>query len=265
VIRFERVAFAHPGGRRLFAGIEACFPQGRVSAVAGPNGAGKSTLLRLAAGLLRPSAGRCETAGVDPAAVDPLERAKRVAYVPQKAVPPPGWPVCDAVELGDHPHRERPPAPRPLKERLAEARRLLGLEEVWERSVDSLSGGEAQRVVLARALVQDTPVLLLDEPAASLDLHRQVELHSLLAELASRGRTVLLATHDVNVPRLCGFDLYLLDRAGSIRRLPEGEARQRSLLEEVYETTLAPCRLGGVTCWFPPPAGPPGVPTGETR
>jgi iron complex transport system ATP-binding protein len=158
------------------------------------------------------------------------------------------------VELGDHPHRERPPAPRPLRERLEEARRLLGLEEVWDRSVESLSGGEAQRVVLARALVQDTPVLLLDEPAAALDLHRQVELHRVLMGLASRGRAVLLATHDVNLPRLCGCDLYLLDRGGSLRRLPEAEAEQRGLLEEVYKTSLAPCRLDGVTCWFPPAA-----------
>lgn len=256
MIRLEGVSYAHPGGPRLFEGLDALFPAGRVCAVAGPNGAGKSTLLRLAAGFLSPDAGRCEAAGVDPSQVDALERAKRIAYVPQQSQLPPDWPVQDAVEQGDHPHRERPPAPRPLKERLEEARRALSLEAVWSRPVGSLSGGEARRVVLARALVQDTPALLLDEPAAALDLHRQAEFHGLLQALAGRGRTVLLVTHDVNIPRLCGFQLYLLDRRGRLRLLPQDEAGQGALLESVYETPLAASRLGDVCCWFPRVAGP---------
>ncbi len=251
MIRFEGVGFAHPEGPRLFEGLDARFPEGRVSAVAGPNGTGKSTLLRLAAGLLTPAEGCARVSGLDMGRAHPLDRAKRAAYVPQKSLLPSDWPVGDAVALGDFPHQERPPAPRPLAVRLAEARAAFALEPLWDRPVASLSGGEAQRVVLARALVQDAPALLLDEPASHLDLRRQVLLHHALERLAAEGRAVLLATHDVNLPRLWGFDLFLLDRRGRLRPFPPSEPEQRRLLEEVYETPLVPTPLGGVTCWFP--------------
>ncbi len=253
MIVFDSVSFAYHGGPRLFENLCVTFPKGRVSAVAGPNGAGKSTLLKLAAGWLLPSSGHCSVSHVALGSANSVERAKRAAYVPQNSILPGDWPVGDVVALGDHPYRERPPAARPLTQRLSEAREALGLAPLWERKTETLSGGEAQRVVLARALVQETPVLLLDEAANHLDLKSQVMLHHLLARLAADGRAILLATHDVNFARLWGFDLYVLDLSGQLTPFPRTEAEQRALLENVYNTPLLPTRLDGITCWFPDP------------
>ena len=253
MIAIENVRFSYPGGAKIFDGLSAEFPKGRVSAVAGPNGSGKSTLLKLAAGLLAPSSGNCSIEGMALSSLDVLARAKLAACVPQHSTLPEDWPVKEIVALGDYPHRERPPAPRPLAQRLAEARDSLGLAGLWERVARSLSGGEAQRVVLARALVQDAPALFLDEAANHLDIKSQVMLHHLLARLASEGRTILLATHDVNFPRLWGFDLFILDRAGHLLPFPQGQEEQGALLERVYATPLIPGKLDGITCWFPNP------------
>jgi iron complex transport system ATP-binding protein len=253
LIAFDDVTFAYPGGPALFDRLCAVFPKGRVSAVAGPNGAGKSTLLKLAAGLLLPSLGRCSVGAIPLGQATPLDRAKRVAYVPQNSLLPGDWPVKDIVALGDYPHREKPPAPRPIKQRLNEAREALGLQAIWERPAATLSGGEAQRVVLARALVQETPALLLDEAASHLDLRSQVMLHHLLGRLAGDGRSILLATHDVNFPRLWGFDLFILGRSGHLAPFPNKEEEQGALLEKVYHTPLIPTKLDGITCWFPDP------------
>lgn len=253
MISFDNVTFGYPGGPALFDGLGAVFPKGRVSAVAGPNGAGKSTLLKLAAGLLLPSSGRCSVDGIPLGQATPLDRAKHVAYVPQNSLLPGDWPVKDIVALGDYPHRERPPEPRPINQRLNEARDALGLQAIWERPAATLSGGEAQRVVLARALVQETPVLLLDEAANHLDLKSQVLLHHLLGRLASEGRSILIATHEVNFPRLWGFDLFVLDASGRMVPFPKAELEQRALLERVYSVPLLPTKLDGITCWFPDP------------
>ncbi len=255
MIAIDDVRFSYPGGPIILDGLSAKFPEGRVSAVAGPNGSGKSTLLKLCAGLLAPSSGNCSIEGKSLGGLDVIERAKRAAYVPQHSLLPEDWPVKDIVALGDYPHRERPPAPRPLAHRLIEARDSLGLMALWERVAGSLSGGEAQRVVLARALAQDTPALILDEAANHLDIKSQVMLHHLLASLASQGRTILLATHDVNFPRLWGFDLFILDHGGSLKAFPDKREDQGALLEKVYETPLLPGRLDGITCWFPDPSG----------
>ncbi len=251
MIRLKGVRFAYPEGREVLAGCDLAVPRGAVVALAGPNGSGKTTLLKLAAGLLKPSSGAVGLEGKPVASWGRVARAKRLAYVPQTPLLPEDWPVRDLVALGDFPHQEAPPARRALSARLEEAKRAMELAEVWERPAGRLSGGEAQRVALARALVQDADALVLDEPTNHLDLKHQMGLYGLLAGVAAAGRAVLLSTHDLNLSRLFGQRLVVLDGGGRLRELPEDATLQRALLREVFGVGFVPQELGGVVCWLP--------------
>jgi len=251
MIRLRGLHFRYPEGSELLRGCHLEVRDGEVVALVGPNGSGKTTLLKIAAGLLKPAAGTAELDGRPVSGWERIPRAKRLSYVPQRPLLPEDWPVGELVALGDFPHRERPPAPRPLPERLAEAGRALELENIWGRQAGTLSGGEAQRVALARALVQDAPAMVLDEPASHLDLRHQMALYAHLANLASKGRAVLLSTHDVNLSRLYGQRLVVLDGAGTLRDLPQDPTAQGGLLAEVFGVPFLPQDHAGVTCWFP--------------
>ena len=255
MIQLTAVRFGYPGGRELLAGCDLAVAPGEVVALAGPNGSGKTTLLKLAAGLMRPSAGRAELDGKPLGAWERVGRAKRLAYVPQSPLLPEDWQVDDLVALGDYPHQELPPAPRPLAERLREARETMELGAVWERAAGTLSGGEAQRVALARALVQDAGTLLLDEPANHLDLRHQMSLYALLASLARSQRSVLLSTHDINLARLYGQRLVLLDGSGRLRELPSEPGAQGGLLEKIFGVRFRSQEHGGMWWWFPEARG----------
>jgi iron complex transport system ATP-binding protein len=182
-------------------GIDLEVPSGCIVGVIGPNGAGKSTLLRLAIGQLRPDRGRALIDGGDAHRMNPVERARRIAYVPQTARALFPFTVAEIVAMGRHPHRG-PFGPMNPEDResVRWAMEATGTVELERRAFGELSGGEAQRVVLARALAQRTPALALDEPTASLDLYYQAAIYGLLVRLnRDRGLTVVVVTHDVNL------------------------------------------------------------------
>ncbi len=249
MIEFRDLSFGY--GSPLFEHLSLGFAAGEVTALAGPNGSGKSTLLRLACGILEPREGGVFAEGKALRGMDRIERAKRICFVPQNPILPEGWTVEEVVLLGDYPHAERPPAPRPLAARLGEALEVLDLGGVRHRAVDSLSGGEAQRVVLARAFVQDTPVMVLDEPASHLDLRHQSSLLRFLNRMSRSGKTVALATHDVNISLLHGHRLLLLDPERRVHPWPGEVALQKELLTRVYSLELLPVRFGEKTCFLP--------------
>ncbi|WP_198671853.1 ABC transporter ATP-binding protein [Desertihabitans aurantiacus] len=174
---------------------------GRVTALVGPNGSGKSTLLRGMARLQRLSGGAVLIGdSEDVARLAPRELARRLTVLAQSRPTPQGITVRDAVELGRHPHRGRwrnRDADGPAA--VQRAMELTGVAPLAEDTVDSLSGGQLQRVWLASCLAQDTAVLMLDEPTNHLDLRYQVELLELLRELADvHGVTVGVVLHDLN-------------------------------------------------------------------
>jgi iron complex transport system ATP-binding protein len=248
-ITLDRVTFGF--GLPLVRGFNLAVGAGEVVAVCGPNGAGKTTLLRVAAGLMEPEEGSVYCCGESVKRLDRLDRAKRVAYLPQGPSLPEGWTVFEVVGLGDYPHAARPPAPRPLRERMEEARRRFDLATFWDRPIETLSGGERRRVLLARILVQDTPVLILDEPASDLDLRHQVDLFRHLGGLATDGRAVLLATHDLNLSLLFGHRVLLLNGKGAAAPLPPGSEARRRLLEEVFGLPLTGVGAEGAECYLP--------------
>ena len=188
------------GGTTVVDDVTLEVPAGAWLSLVGPNGAGKTTLVRSLSGTV-PHEGRIALAGRDSAALGVRDRSRSLAVVPQHPVIPPGVPVFDYVILGRAPHQGLRCAPSESDRHRAHAvLQRLDLDAMAARRVDTLSGGERQRVVLARALVQDTPLLVLDEPTAALDVGHQLEVLELIADLRSeRELTVVTTVHDLSV------------------------------------------------------------------
>ena len=187
-------------GRELVDGVSLAVDPGEWLAIIGPNGAGKSTLLRAIVGAVG-SQGQVALDGTATGDLSPRDRARRVAWVPQVPLIPPGMRVLDYVLLGRTPHLH--PLARESELDLGIAHRVLNeldMTGLADRVVATLSGGERQRAIIARALVQESPVLLLDEPTTALDLGHQQEVLELLDDLRRTGdRTVLTTMHDLNM------------------------------------------------------------------
>lgn len=221
-------------GRSVLSDISCEFRAGEFVIIVGRNGAGKSTLLRALAGLLR-CQGDIQIEGVDLAGLTSPRRAQSLAYLPQGGQAHWPMPVRDVVALGRLPFGaslQRPGASDALA--IAQAMADCELEPLAERPVTLLSGGELSRVLLARALASDTPVLLADEPAASLDPGRQLATMDLLARKAASGKLVVAVSHDIGLAvRYAGRMLVLENGALAADDTP-GALLDSGLLERIF-------------------------------
>jgi iron complex transport system ATP-binding protein len=190
-----------PGVASVLHTVSLDVRQGEVLALIGPNGAGKTTLIRAISGVIRPSSGQVRVQGCDLASLSPRQRARILAVVPQARNLPEAFTVWQAVMMGRTPHLDwLGQATADDRQRVEWALQRTACQELADRPLGELSGGEQQRALLARALAQDTPTLLLDEPTAHLDLRHQAGLLNLVRELArERGLAVLMALHDLNL------------------------------------------------------------------
>jgi iron complex transport system ATP-binding protein len=210
-------------GATILEEVSASLGEGEWLTVIGPNGAGKSTLLRAVAGLV-PRRGSIEIGGDDGATMARRQLARRVALVPQTPWLPPDMHVADYVLLGRTPHQGYFARQRRRDLDAADAAILrLDLAGLVSRRLGTLSGGEQQRAVLARAIAQEAPILLLDEPTSSLDVGRGQQALELVDALRREaGLTVLAAMHDLTLAGQYADRLVLLDRgrvvaAGGVR------------------------------------------------
>lgn len=188
-------------GCEVLRGIDLEVRRGEVLSLAGPNGSGKSTLLRAVTGLLPLHGGEVRIDGIPLQALSAKERARRCAVQPQVEAPLFDYTVGQFILLGRHPQRH-PLALATARDRDAAARAMeqTDLASFAGRSIRSLSSGEWQRTLLARALAQEAPLLLLDEPAAHLDAGHLFALHTLLRSLArEKNCAVLCISHDLNL------------------------------------------------------------------
>jgi iron complex transport system ATP-binding protein len=223
------------GSRRILHDVSLEVQSGEVLALIGPNGAGKSTLVRAVSGVI-PYMGHVRTNGDDFASFSTLQRAQYVATVPQAVTLPPAFTVWETVLLGRTPYLNFLGQPSQKDEEIV--RQSLGRVSALplaDRRVGELSGGEQQRVLLARALCQSTPILLLDEPTAHLDLQYQVNLLELVHELAHKDNlAVLVALHDLNLAAHYA-DRIALMVAGNIKAIGRPkEVLQPELISEAY-------------------------------
>ena len=201
-------------GRPVLRDVDLIVGAGERVALIGPNGAGKSTLLRVITGVLEPVAGDVRLDGAPLARLDRAAIARRLAVVPQQAVLPFATRVEEVVALGRLPHEDPIRGPRPAdRAAVAAAIERVGLGHLLGRDARELSLGERQLVLLALAVAQSAPLLLLDEPTAHLDLRHQVGAMELLTDLNERDGTAVVAVlHDLALAGLFFPRLVLLDR-----------------------------------------------------
>ena len=215
---------AHVPGRLVLDGVSHAFAPGAVTVVLGPNGAGKSTLLRTLMGSLTPARGRVLLGDQRVHEMRPADRARRLAFIPQRSEAIFAYSLAEMVAMGNG---------RAGRSDVDSALERVGLAPLALASFGSLSGGQQQRGLVARALVQlgDVDparcVLLADEPVASMDPRHAVETMRLLAELASRGVTVVAVLHDLSLATAFATHAVLIDAGGRMA----GAGRADDLLD----------------------------------
>jgi iron complex transport system ATP-binding protein len=218
-LSFEQASVGY-GDKKVLRHVSLGVETGEVLGVVGPNGVGKSTLIKAASGILPPLEGRVLINGKDINRLSPADRARLVAVVPQAVQLPETFQALDVVLMGRTPYlgwlgREGASDHR----KAFEAMERTGTLHLTDRLVGELSGGEQQRLMIARALAQTPKILLLDEPTAHLDLKHQDEVLKIVRSLASKGGlAVLLTLHDLNLVARFADRVALLSD-GKVRRL----------------------------------------------
>ncbi|MBY0248243.1 MAG: ABC transporter ATP-binding protein [Nitrospiraceae bacterium] len=245
-IAVEEVSFRYggelPGRPWTIERVSFEVTRGEVLGIVGPNGSGKSSLLKLLAGLLRAGSGRIRVLGQVSADLSPIALARMLAVVLQEQPQVFPFTVAETVLMGRFPHRQAgwwnfgSEADTPGD--LACAQRAMAETDVLslaDRPVSELSGGELQRVMIARALAQDPAILLLDEPTAFLDINHQLDICSLISRLRDERRlTVVLVSHDLNIAsQYC--DRVLMLKAGRLSHIGSpAETIRPDVLQTVY-------------------------------
>lgn len=186
-------------GRWLVRDASLTLQPGCLTVLVGPNGSGKTTLLRLLAGLWRPSEGQVTLEGCEISSLPHRELARHVSFVPQDTHFEFAFTVRDVVMMGRHPHLGRFEREREYDRRCVEdAMTRADVIHLKDRLVTEISGGERQRVIIARSLATEADTILLDEPTASLDIAHALDVLNLCRRLADGGKTIALAIHDLN-------------------------------------------------------------------
>ncbi len=229
----DRVSY-HIGARALVDDVSLTIHPGRLHAVVGPNGAGKTTLLRLLTGDLEPDTGEVRLGDRPLQQWRPREAARQRAVLSQQVVLQFAFTVTQVVEMGRAPYRDRD-TPAEVARAVAEALAATDIAHLANRSYPTLSGGERRRADLARVLAQHTPVVLLDEPTAALDVHHQDLVLTVARKLADRGGCAVVAVlHDLNLAAAYADRIAVLADGQLRADAPPSEALDAELLSEVY-------------------------------
>jgi iron complex transport system ATP-binding protein len=225
-------------GRAVLNDISLSLSSGHLVALVGPNGAGKTTLLRALAGLV-PSDGAIHVGGDVLSSLPLRERARRFAYLPQGHVVHWPLPARDIVALGRYPHGATDPGRLSAKDAEAVLRAMQATDvvEFAERRVTELSGGERSRVALARVLAVEAPVILADEPTASLDPHYQLDVMKRLRAAADRGVLAIVVTHDLGLAARFADTVLVLSEGRLVAQGAPTEALSDDIMGDVFRVS----------------------------
>ncbi|MHC1781334.1 MAG: ABC transporter ATP-binding protein [Anaerolineaceae bacterium] len=247
LLAFSEITYCYPSAARP---VMECFnldiTPGTVTAILGPNGAGKTTLLHLALGWLRPRSGLVSLGSRPLAGYTRHELGRWMALVPQSERISFEYSLLEYVLLGRAPYM--PPLAMPRKEDYAiasDALNQVGLIELQERSILSLSGGERQLVLVARALTQQPRLLLLDEPTSHLDLKNKGRLLHLLKQLSARGVTILFTTHEPEVASALATHLVLMQNGKVLETGPLEQVYTSESLSHLYQLPVEVVSVSG--------------------
>ena len=224
-------------GNPVLRDISLSIPEGAVTVIVGPNGCGKSTLLKALTGIL-PAAGSVRLGDEELLSLGSRELAKRVAFLPQSR-PVPEITVDSLVLHGRFPYLSYPRRYRREDHAIARAAmEKMGVSHLADRSLTTLSGGQRQKVYIAMALAQDTPVVLLDEPNSFLDIRHQLQLMEQAKSLAAEGKTVVLVLHDLSMAMDCADSLAVFSGGRCLFQGSPEEAFLSGCLEESFGVTV---------------------------
>lgn len=223
------------GGRTVLADVSFSLASGQALCLLGPNGVGKTTLFKTLLGFVKPLAGSVAIEGRDTRDWTRREFACEVAYIPQLHTPSFSFSVHDVVLMGRTPHLSGLSMPSESDERLAqEAIERMGIGHLAQRDYASLSGGERQMVLIARALAQQPRILVMDEPCASLDFGNQARLLEQILELAGQSIAVVMTTHDPNHAFLLDGDVLCLGGGGVVAQGRAREVLSGEMMSSLY-------------------------------
>jgi len=229
--------------RSILDGIGLAVKAGEIFCILGQNGAGKSTLLHCLLGLLAPQSGEIRILGDELQCLSRSEIARRIAFVPQASQPAFAFTVAQLVLMGRMARLSGMGAPSPADRRKAEeAVERVGLTGLREKPVTQLSGGERQLTLIARALAQEAPILVMDEPTASLDLGNQGRILALCRDLARDGATIVMTSHLPDQAFNLQCQVGLLKNGRFIAAGPVAAVCKTEAMEMLYDTRLQ--RLG---------------------
>lgn len=212
-LHLDNLTLGYPHRPPLLSGATATLRPGRLAALIGRNGSGKSTLLRVIAGMQAPQGGRVTIGDADVARLSAPARSRLVSFVTTARPRVPSLRCSDLVAMGRAPYTGWAGSLSAADRNAVDsALAMVGMQAYARRTLLSMSDGECQRVMIARALAQDTPVILLDEPTSFLDLPTRHEVCALLGRLArDRGKLILFSTHELDIARTLCDDLLVLD------------------------------------------------------
>ncbi len=240
VFSLEHVSYTYPASRQhAIYHIDMEVPQHRVTAVLGPNGAGKSTLLDLLLGWKTPEKGSVSLKGQPIHSYTKREMGKLISLVPQNEPLQFSFSILDYVLFGRAPYLPQLGRPSEADFDIAyDALHLVNLNISPQRAVTSLSGGQRQLLMLARAIAQRTEIVLLDEPTSSLDPGNTAKVISILNHLVDEGRTIIYTTHDPNFAAETADSIAMLKRGKLLSMLPKHEALVESRISSLYDTPI---------------------------
>ncbi|MCM1369347.1 MAG: ABC transporter ATP-binding protein [Candidatus Amulumruptor caecigallinarius] len=235
MIEFRNFSIGY-GKRQLLSKINEKIPDGKLTALIGRNGSGKSTLLRAIARLNTHYEGEILMNGESQSAMTPAQLAKNLAYVSTERTRIPNLQCRDVVAIGRAPYTNWIGNLQDNDHEIVErSLSSVGMLEFADKTMDRMSDGECQRVMIARALAQSTPIIILDEPTSFLDLPNRFELCSLLADLAHKeGKCILFSTHELDIALSLCDDIALIDTP-HLYCLPTEEMRTSGLINKLFQ------------------------------
>ncbi len=232
----EKVKFSYDGDRLALSGINLNIKEGEFISVLGPNGSGKSTLLKLLSGYLKPTRGEVKFNGQSIFEISTKEKAKIISYVPQNNAVVYPFTVYEIVAMGRSPYLNFfGYATGKDSVKIKNALEIMGISRLAKKSVKEISGGELQRTFIARALAQESKVILLDEANAHLDLKHQIAIYKVLKELnVKKGITVVFVSHELNLPAHFSNRMILLKQGEIFKDGTVNEVLTAGNIEEVF-------------------------------
>ncbi|SDE81705.1 ABC transporter ATP-binding protein [Sporomusa acidovorans] len=237
-IAVQNVCFSY-NSHPLLQDVSLNVQQGQVVSIVGPNGAGKSTLLKCMARLLKPQAGAVHLDGRDIAGKNSRELAKALGYVPQNTGDVFTFTVLETVLMGRKPHVVWEVGDEDFRV-VTQVMHFLGIENLAERPLDQLSGGQKQKVFVARALAQQPAIFLFDEPTSNLDVRHQLEVFATIKQLAANeGRTVIVVVHDLNLAARFSDTMVMLKQGSVYAAGKPAEVITEDNIRDVYHVSVA--------------------------